>query len=62
MQLNSGLWGNLKEDKTVARFGIGVESKINRNISVRAMLRYAPIDIGDIASATELTAGIKYSF
>ena len=61
MQLNSGLWGNLKEDKTVARFGIGVESKINR-ISVRAMLRYAPIDIGDIASATELTAGIKYSF
>ena len=62
MQLNSGLWGNLKEDKTVARFGIGVESKINRNISVRAMLRYAPIDIGDIDSATELTAGIKYSF
>lgn len=58
----SGLRWSMEEDKTVARFGIGVESKINRNISVRAMLRYAPIDIGDIDSATELTAGIKYLF
>ncbi len=53
---------NEKEDKIGIRFGLGLQSSINENVSFRLMGRYSNVNTDYVDNIIDLTAGLRFYF
>lgn len=51
-----------KEDKIGIRFGLGLQSNINENVSFRLMGRYSHINSDAVDNMIDLNAGLRFYF